>query len=346
MTSDNDLSLAILEKTRAPALAGAVVNRDGLMHLECAGLRRLDGSERVTTEDRWHIGSNAKSMTAALYARLVEAGSARWSARIPELFPDLAPNAAWDSVTIEDLLAHRSGLVDAKVLTRDWLKGAHGDCRPVEAQRTSLALAALSAPSPGRRGRFAYANINYVLAGAAIERILGVSWETAMMREVFSPLAMTSAGFGAPTGDQPRGHAKPLFGRLAPVDPEGLSDNPAALGPAGRAHMSLADHARFVRLFLTQGDGYLKAESIQRIVTPPEGGGFSPYALGWMVLPGQPRSRGPLLAHDGSNTRWYSVAFASPQRGVAVVTASNAMARGEGAARLLAQRLLKRFDPG
>ena len=47
--------------------------------------------------------------------------------------------------------------------------------------------------------------------GAMLEEATGTSWEELVRREVFEPLGMTNAGFGAPLGGgreaQPCGHA-------------------------------------------------------------------------------------------------------------------------------------------
>ena len=64
----------IVDETGTPALAGAVVTREGLSFLEAAGVRRKGQPDLVTTDDKWHLGSNTKAMTAALYGRLVEQG--------------------------------------------------------------------------------------------------------------------------------------------------------------------------------------------------------------------------------------------------------------------------------
>ena len=39
----------------------------------------------MTVEDKWHLGSNTKAMTAALFGRLVDQGRARWGARVVDL---------------------------------------------------------------------------------------------------------------------------------------------------------------------------------------------------------------------------------------------------------------------
>lgn len=312
---------ALLKQTGAPAVAGMIVTRDGISYLEAAGVRRLGAADPVTKGDLWHIGSNTKAMTAALYGRLVEQGKARWGATIPALFPDLKPNAAWSAITIEQLLNHHAGIDDAAVLDGAWLQAAHASKETLTVQRTGLARTVLGAPPKGKVGVFAYSNVGYILAGAAIERISGKGWEETITAELFQPLGMTTAGFGAPKGAQPWGHQE--LPPLTPVDPAGPSDNSAALGPAGTVHLSLTDYAKFIRLFLTDGGDLLKPETIRHLTTPAETGDSS-YGLGWITFASRPWAKGQALAHEGSNTLWHAFTAVGPAAGVGVVGVSNA----------------------
>jgi CubicO group peptidase (beta-lactamase class C family) len=288
---------ALLKATPAPAVAGAVVGPKGVEDIVFAGVRRIGAPDPVGRDDLWHLGSNTKAMTAALYGRLVEQGAARWGATLTELFPQVAVDPAFAPVTVEQLLGHRSGIVDAPIIQGGWLLRAH-----------QLAGQILAAPPAGQPGAFAYSNMGYILAGSAIERITGQGWEEAMTSRLFKPLGVTAAGFGPPTGANPWGH-RPGGGGLVGVDPSGFADNPPALGPAGRVHMTLTDYGRFLRLFLG-GEGLLKPATVSRLTTPVPGEG-RPYALGWAVS-APAWSPGPLIAHEGSNTMWHAVSFVSP----------------------------------
>ena len=336
---------ARLSKSRVPGLAAAVVNRNGVVWSGAGGIRRRSQGGAVSHSDCWHIGSNTKAMTAALFARLVQAELTRWDVPLTNLFPDLRLDGAWGSVTIADLLRHRSGLRDRALVDAAWIASARSAPALAADQRSELAARALGAPPRRRDRRFAYANANYVIVGAAIERITGQAWEDAMRTWLFEPLGMASAGFGAPRGDQPWGHRSRLAGlsvgeAIDPQRPE--ADNPAVLGPAGTAHMSLTDHARFARLFLTDGAGFLTRASISALTTPAAGEA-NDYAFGWGVIAERPWARGPVLLHEGSNTLWHSVVIVGPQRGLAVLTAANATGPGGRAAQGLALDLLKLY---
>jgi CubicO group peptidase (beta-lactamase class C family) len=139
---------------------------------------------------------------------------------------------------------------------------------------------------------------------------------------VFQPLGMTSAGFGAPgtptVVDQPYGHAR-LRGRLDPVDPGPLADNPPAIGPAGTVHCSVEDLLKFAASHA--GTGSLVSENIlQRLHRRY---GASEYSPGWYVVQ-RDWGRGYVLNHDGSNTYWLASMWIAPLRKTAFVATSNA----------------------
>lgn len=338
LAADPDDLQALLTATGAPAVGGMVVTPTGVSWSGVAGRRRLDQPDVVTLQDKWHLGSNTKAMSAALYAKLVEAGRARWGATVAELFPGVTVDPAFRTTTIEHLLGHRSGVQDAPLMMSGWLMQAHRDGRPVEAQRAELAAQVLGSAPTGAPGAFAYSNVGYVIAGAAMERITGKRWEDAMSELLFAPLGMTSAGFGPPEGAQPCGHVGP--------QPMPARDNPAALGPAGRSHMNLADYAKFLRLFLTRGGEFLQPASVEKLTSAlPVRDGERPYAMGWGVAADRPWARGPALSHEGSNTMWHAFAAVAPARGVAVATVSNGEPGGTQATQTLGRALIARFAP-
>lgn len=326
-----------------PALGGAIVTRDGLLWSGVTGVRRQGDTAPVPLSDRWHLGSNTKAMTAVLYAGLIEEGRAAWGATVPQLFPDLEIDPAWASTTIEQLMGHRAGILDSSVMLV-WMAAAWTAGADVRDLRTAMARAVFGAPPTGEPGAFSYSNAGYIITGGAIERITGEPWETTIQREIFDRFGMASAGFGAPLGDNAWGHQG---ASVTPKDPATLgSDNPAGLGPAGTVHATLEDYARFLRLFLTDGAGWLRANSMIRLTTPLDGPG-QPYALGWGVLTGQPWSGdAPAIVHDGSNTFWLARAVVAPARGAAAICVANAAEPARPAIDGLTRALIERFPAG
>ena len=319
---------AIARETGAPAVGGAVATAKGVAFLDVAGDRRRGYGEPVRKDDLWHLGSDTKPMTATLFAKLVETGRTTWSAKLPSLFPDLKLDPAWADARIDDVLAHRAGITDSGVVDLDFISRAHADPRSASAQRTELVRAVLEKPPARPPGGFEYANLDYVVAGAAIERLTNGSWEQAIAATLFKPLGMGSAGFGAPEGAQPWGHQPGDAGRLLPIDPTGgAADLPAVFAPSSGVHVSLADWAKFARIFLTDGGGFLTQDTLSRLCRP-WGGGDGEYGLAWQAFAERGWAQGPVLAQEGTNGLWRASCQIAPARGVAVLAVSNAQDGG------------------
>jgi CubicO group peptidase (beta-lactamase class C family) len=318
----SDLLRPLRERRDVPALAAALVVGDRLAAVGADGVRRRGSPERVTTADRFHLGSCTKAMTATLVALLVEEGVLSWDRPVAP-FPGVeTADPGWKRATLEHLVTHRAGApaeLDAGGLWgRLW---AHPGT-PRE-QRRSLVEGVLSRPpvhAPG--SKTLYANSGYAIAGATAEEAAGRAWEDLLRERVFGPLGMASAGYRAP-GDpdslgEPRGHR----GDGAPVEPGPGSDNPDAIGPAGTVHCSVADWAKFVTLHLRgeeRGGLGLPASAFRRLHAAPPG---SDHAMGWIVAE-RSWGGGRVLTHAGSNTVWYAVVWMAPKKGFAVLAACN-----------------------
>lgn len=308
------------EKHAVAAIAGAVVTSRGLQTAGVVGLRKAGTEAVATIDDRWHLGSDTKAMTAALLGRLVERGLLKWETKPAEVFPELRAgfDPGYADVTVLHLLSHRAGLQ----ANLDW--GASAKAGTLLAQRLDAVKKGFAAPplhAPG--SRYLYSNLGYVIAGTIAERLLGKTWEEAIVEEVFAPLGIKEYGFGG-TGtpgqvDQPWGHSrngKPVFINGP------LMDNPPVLGAAGRVHMTLDGWARFVadQLRGARGEaGLLKPETYKTLHTPPFGGD---YALGWATAERE-WGGGKVLTHNGSNNMNFAVVWAAPARDFAVLVCVN-----------------------
>jgi len=314
----------IRERTGAPGI-GILIRQGDQVELGLAGVREIGTDIALAPGDLWHVGSNTKSMTATLVARLVEQGLVGWddtvSLHLGGVVSDIHP--AYRDLTFRHLLSHRSGL-QANVGDR-WMfsfvaRGAAGD--PLPPQRIVYSTQVLSAaPAAEPEADFLYSNAGYVVAGAMLEQAMGEPWEVLIEREVFDPLGLDSAGFGAPgtagVVDQPRGHRAGADGSLFALPPGPAADNPPVLGPAGTVHMSLEDLARYLAVHMAgargEETGFLEPASWLALHTPPFG---NDYAMGWSVS-------GAGFEHSGSNTLWLVQMAMWPEHDRAVIIAAN-----------------------
>jgi CubicO group peptidase (beta-lactamase class C family) len=331
VAGDGELN-AVLQRIRdeegVPALAALLIHRGKLVESGAVGVRAFGLSEPVTIGDRWHLGSITKPMTATLAAILVEEGTIGWNTTVGEVFPDFAETTRpeYVSVQLEELLAHTSGLPE-KLTQIPSVPNSSESTTPLRDQRRQWTAELLAVPPEMPRGTHLYSNANYVVAGAMLEAVTGQQWEDLMRQHVFTPLGMTSSGFGAPgtvgeSPDEPRGHLR-VKGKLRPLQPDRKADNPPAVGPAGIVHTTLADFAHFTAAHLagSRGEGGLvTAKTFEKLHSPAPG---TKYALGWNIRK-HFHSGGRVLYHHGSNRAWYATVWLAPQRNFAILVFTNA----------------------
>ncbi len=314
-----NLLVGIREKYHVPAIAAALITGKGLVVAGVVGTRKQGTSIAATLEDKWHLGSDTKAMTATLVAKLVEKGQLKWDSTVAEVFPDLAPgfDAEARTITVLQLLSHRSGLRPNPFLL--FYAGLDGTKERLRLVKDELR----NAPGHKPGTHYEYSNLGYCIAGAIAEKITGKTWEQAMRDEVFKPLGMRSVGFGG-TGtpgrlDQPWGHD--AQGQPVITNGPGM-DNPPVLGPAGRVHCTIQDWARFIADQLRGARAeaaLLAAASYQKLHTPLFGG---EYALGWLVVERE-WGGGTVLNHGGDNTMNCANVWVAPKRDFAVLVCVN-----------------------
>ena len=157
------------DRNGVPAIGASIVRSHGEATSHAVGVRRRDSRDKVLVSDKWHIGSCTKSVTAALWARLVELGLAKWNTPLFKIFEDLRPvDVGWKDVTIRDALQCRAGFPSD--VRHDVFKSSWTDTRPLPEQRADIVEQSLQRP-PIRPGRFRYSNLSYIVVGAAVDRV-------------------------------------------------------------------------------------------------------------------------------------------------------------------------------
>jgi CubicO group peptidase (beta-lactamase class C family) len=220
----------VLTRYELPAIAAAVVKDGKVVAVGAVGTRKAGAKLPVTVNDRFHLGSDTKAMTALLVAMFVEEGKLRWESTVAGVFTELAEkmDPGLQRVTIEQLLSHTSGIPSDNEVFADLLVKALLQDGNLDEMRYRLIDQWVTQPLESEPGKkFAYANMNYVIVGAILER-------------VFTPLGLRSAGLGpqATLGkiDAPLGHMV-VNGKSKAYLAGPNGDNPPIIGPAGIAHM-------------------------------------------------------------------------------------------------------------
>lgn len=324
----------IRTKHGLPGLAAAVVRGGQVVSSAVAGSRRMSTGDRLRIEDRFHIASCTKSMTATLAAIVVKEGRLQWTSRLADILPELrGARREYQGATLEQLLAHAARMPAYTQFgpgRLEELKALRGS--PTQ-QRLAFLSEVLAAEEPNdTTGDAAYSNVGYTAAAAMLERATGESWEDLIRSRLTEPLGLTSVGFGWPassrTPEQPRGH----FLRSGELVEQPLDDSyllPVALWPAGAVHSSIGDLGRYAadhlngllgRKALLTGAAY---EKLHRTL----GGADQGFTLGWGVR--RDTRWGVLHYGAGSGGTFFVRIAIAPEHDVAVAVASNS---GEAAA--------------
>ncbi|HEX8232194.1 MAG TPA: serine hydrolase domain-containing protein [Caulobacteraceae bacterium] len=340
-------------KSGAPAVA-ALVYKNGRTFTWAEGVRAAGSAVAVTAGDKWLIGSCGKAMTALMIARLVEAGKLTFETRLLDVFPELRTGAkpGWSEVTVRQLLSHTAGIEEPDTL--DKFAGPRAEPFSLAERRALLIKQAVAQPLAHPPGTsWSYSNSGVVFAAAMAERVTGLTYEQLLRREVFEPLGMTSAGFGAPADggalDQPLGHGVAADGKTrVPIDARLEHQfDPPAVTPAGDIHVSLPDWLKFAQVVMaaTQGrdrPGYIKASTVLDLLTMPANS--QNYAGGWLVR--MKDGKVQVLNHNGSDDYWIADIRIYPQHDAVVLVATNdAIALGDEPTLELSSRLADLVRP-
>ncbi len=137
--------------------------------------------------DLFKIASISKMFIAVATTKLVATGTVRLDDTLAFWLPDLESRIAnADSITVQDLLRHRSGVPDFDSQPGFSWQNAHTDVDAV----LGLVLDRPADFAPD--ARFEYSNTNYLLIGRIIDTALGYHHHQFVQNEILSPLGMVS----------------------------------------------------------------------------------------------------------------------------------------------------------
>lgn len=163
------------------AQARVVFDRGGITGTRVAGMADVAAGRALGPDDPVRVASISKLVVAIGVMRMVEDGQL-------DLDADLSPLLGWPlrhpafpdtPITLRLLLSHRSALTDAAGY---WEVPIDGDLREVLADPRAWDMA----HAPGTW--FRYANLNFPLVAAAMERASGERFDLLMRRLVLQPL--------------------------------------------------------------------------------------------------------------------------------------------------------------
>jgi CubicO group peptidase (beta-lactamase class C family) len=219
----------LAEKNKA--MGSLTIAKDGnVLYTRAIGYAQIDGTGKkpLTAASRFRIGSITKMFTTTMILQLVEEGKLKLTDTLDRFFPEV-PNAK--RITIEQILAHRSGIPNVK---RE--QNAEGNINTLPMTKEEhLALIVKATPEfePDTKG--SYSNSGYFILGLILEKVTGKSYAETLQEKITSKIGLadtyTASGnidvtrnesltyihFGGDWQQMPETHPSILFGAGAIV---------------------------------------------------------------------------------------------------------------------------------
>lgn len=328
--TDGDLAeklAAVCKLHDVPGIIAATVGPDGVIESAAAGVRKRGTNDPVTTDDKFSIGSNSKSVTATLAAVLVDDGTLAWSTTISEVWPDQPVHDGFKKVTLEQLLAHTGGLQENLPGTgAEWASFFAERFKP-EQERARMCQLVLTKPPAGAVGKHVYSNLGYVIASAMLEERAKKPFEQLMKERVFDPLGMADTEFFS-TKKLKLAKGSLIWGHGAdgkPIKPGAAgSENPTVYAGCGTIRTTINDWARYMRWHINESAApVLKHDETARHLHDGVADRDAPgqqYGFGWIQFKSP---FGRTLQHAGSNTNQYSLIWLMPDKKRATLVMTN-----------------------
>ena len=312
---------------KIPGMAVGIVRDGKLIFTKGFGVKTLGGSDPVTTNTVFQIGSTSKAFTATLAAMLVDEGKFKWDDKVADHLADFRMYDPWVTreFQVVDLMAQRSGMppyaADALYVfgfDRPYVKQALRHIKPVTSFRT----------------QYAYQNGLWLVAADLIEKYTGKTWEQALQQRLFNPLGMSGSSADKQSFLQAKDVSSlhVLEGDKVVALPRNWEflDWSYTAGPAGAINSNIVDMAKWLTFQMNNGkagDKQLVSPVNMQVTRSPKtivqmAGDVHKnifYCLGWLYMEYSPY---PLIWHNGGTAMKTMVAFV-PEQNIGIVILSN-----------------------
>ena len=172
--------------------SGAVLiaKNDSILFQDAYGFAHLGHKVKNNINTKFSYASIGKSFTAVAIFQLIQAGKLSLDNTIGKFLPNYPNEVARDSITIRQLLQHKSGLPNYFHSEK-----LHNTSK--EQFRTMESLAYLYENEPLEfkpNQQFAYRNTNYIVLGRIIEAVSNMSYEEYVSNYILSKADMKNTG--------------------------------------------------------------------------------------------------------------------------------------------------------
>jgi len=286
----------------------ALVAKNGVILLN-KGYGYRNATDKVANNEQtiFQLGSVTKQFTSAVILKLQEEKKLSVSDKLSKYFPGYPKG---DSITIEQLLTHTSGIYnytnDGKFMANEVTKSANREMMMALFKDKPLDF------SPGTN--WSYSNSGYSLLGYIIEAVTKKPYEQAVRKYIFTPLKMTHSGFDfthLKSNEKAIGYFK-------------LNDKEKVEAPIVDSSVSFSAGA----IYSTIGDLYLWHKALQKnsiLSREQQEKAYTPvknrYGYGWSIDSIEGKRR---VSHGGGIHGFITTIARVPEDDICIVLLSNA----------------------
>lgn len=307
-----DQLFAKWDKADSPG-ASVLIIRDGkIAYRKSFGMANIEAGMQNTPSTVFTVGSVAKQFTAFAIYLLAQDGKLSLNDDVRKYVPELRVP---DTITIEQLLHHTSGLRDYYTLYT--LAGLREDDRITSEEISRLLwLQRTLNFAPGTEQ--VYSNSGYFLLAQIVQRVSGQSLAEFAKQRIFDPLKMNHTQFVDDYGTVIKGRA---IGYVSLKDSyHGFASSTSVVGPAG-LFTTIDDLALWDANFddaRVGGQALMKAWQTPAVL---KSGKPTDYA-GGLVVGSYRQLR--MVAHGGVETAYRAGTMRFPDQGLSIYILSNA----------------------
>ncbi len=324
-----------------PEISYAVIDDKSILEIAALGRHSIDLPDTATLNDRFHLGSNTKAMTAFIIAKYVEKGKLNWTTKFFDVFPEWkeSSSAEYANITLQDLLSHKAGIQpfqgeDDPLIPE--FSGTKGEKR----KQFGRFVLTLNPVRIDEQTPFVYSNAGYTLATLMLEKRTGKSWEQ-LVDKVFNRDLKLNVKFSWPENQKQKdtwGHNSEN-GTLVSI-PSTVDYHLDYTEPAGDLNIKLTDYVKFIQLNL-QGlkgqNNYLRSETYNFIHR-----GVENYSLGWFNVYENGKE---LSVHSGTAGTYYTIVHIDRQKNIAYIIFTNSFNNEtQQGVRLLMRKLKENYS--
>jgi D-alanyl-D-alanine carboxypeptidase len=165
-----------------------IAKGDKIVFQKSIGFANRSFNQPNNLHTKFHLGSMDKMYTSIAISKLIEQGKLHYEDHLINLLPEYPNKENANKITVSQLLSHSSGL-------RMLFENPNYDNRKKYATHFDIVKTFGADPllfAPG--SKWSYSNEGFVILGAIIEKITGVSYFDFIRQTIFEPAGMNASG--------------------------------------------------------------------------------------------------------------------------------------------------------